>query len=188
MLGKSAYFFVVLWYGGSCQEMCGTIMWVGKQDDSTTLQSINSMHWWPSFQKRRIEIRGRIVKSMLSNCSEMLILGWLCRTSSRRSVCSRSKIAQNSEVRMSIFIHISIYIWKKWTPLPRHTWPKSWSNIEDPVSSRIKSVRTPTCRPLKRKTVWGSSIWTWMGKSTELGMSCCSSKTRSILVDVRGLH
>ena len=28
MLGKSAYFFVVLWYGRSCQEICGTILWV----------------------------------------------------------------------------------------------------------------------------------------------------------------
>ena len=55
--------------------MCGTILWVGEQDDPATLQSINSMHWRPSFQRRRIEIRGRIVKSMLPNCSEMLILG-----------------------------------------------------------------------------------------------------------------
>ena len=55
--------------------MCVTILWVGEQDDSTTLQSINSLHWRPSFQRRRIEIRGRIVKSMLSNCSEMFILG-----------------------------------------------------------------------------------------------------------------
>ena len=29
----------------------------------------------PSLQRRRIEIRGRMVKSMLSSCSEMLILG-----------------------------------------------------------------------------------------------------------------
>ena len=75
MLGKSAYLFVVLWYGRLCQEMCGTMLWVSKQDDSTTLQSINSMHRWPPLQRRRIEIRGRIVKSMLSNCSEMLKLG-----------------------------------------------------------------------------------------------------------------
>ena len=34
-------------HGRSCQEMCGTILWVGKQDDSTTLQSINSMHRRP---------------------------------------------------------------------------------------------------------------------------------------------
>ena len=44
----------ILWHGRSCQEMCGTILWVGKQDDSTTLQGINSMHWWPLFQRRRI--------------------------------------------------------------------------------------------------------------------------------------
>ena len=31
MLGKFAYFFVVLWYGRSCQEMCGTILRVGEQ-------------------------------------------------------------------------------------------------------------------------------------------------------------
>ena len=30
---------------GHGQEMCATILCVGKQDDSTTLQSINSMHW-----------------------------------------------------------------------------------------------------------------------------------------------
>ena len=75
ILGKSENLFVVLRNWRSCQEMCGTIFWVGKQDDSTTLQSINSMHWWPSFQRRRNEIRWRIFKSMLSQCSEMLILG-----------------------------------------------------------------------------------------------------------------
>ena len=80
VLGKSAYFFVVLWHGRSCQEVCGTILWVGKQDDSTTLQSINSMPWWPPLQRRRIEIRGRIVKYMLSNGSKMLKLGTCCTT------------------------------------------------------------------------------------------------------------
>ena len=50
---KFSYFFVVLRHGGSCQEMCGAIWWVGKQDDSTTLQSIYSMLWWPSRQRRR---------------------------------------------------------------------------------------------------------------------------------------
>ena len=60
--------------------MCGTILWVGKQDDSTTLKSINSMHWWPSFQRRRIEIRRRILKRMLSICSEMLTFGTYWKT------------------------------------------------------------------------------------------------------------
>ena len=80
MFGKSAYFFVVLWHGRSCQEMSGTILWVGEQNDSTTLQSINSTHWRPSFQRKRIQIRGTIVKSMLSNCSDMLVLGTYWKT------------------------------------------------------------------------------------------------------------
>ena len=75
MLGKSVYLFVLLWHRRSCQEMCGTILWVGKQDDSTTLQSISSMPWWPSLQRRRNEICWRSVTSMLSNCSEILKLG-----------------------------------------------------------------------------------------------------------------
>ena len=33
-----SYFFMVLWHGWSCKEMCGTTSWVGKQDDSTTLR------------------------------------------------------------------------------------------------------------------------------------------------------
>ena len=62
-------------YLRSCQEMCGAILWAIKQDDPTTLQSIYSMHWWPPFQRRRIEICWRIVTSMISNCSAILIFG-----------------------------------------------------------------------------------------------------------------
>ena len=75
MLGKSAYFFMVLWHGRSCEEMCGAILWVSKHNDSTTLESIYSMHWRPPLERGSIEICWRIVKSMLSNCSEMLMLG-----------------------------------------------------------------------------------------------------------------
>ena len=72
---KYSYCFMVLWHGWSCKEVCGTILWVGKQDDTATLQSIYSMHWWPPLQRRRNKICWRIVKYMLSNCSEMLKLG-----------------------------------------------------------------------------------------------------------------
>ena len=68
---KNCTFLRNLRYGRSCQEMRGTLLWVGKQNDSTTLQSINSMSRWPWIQIWRIEIRGRIVKCVLSNCSEM---------------------------------------------------------------------------------------------------------------------
>ena len=59
---KSSCFFVVLWHGGSCKEVCGTILWVGKQDDSTTQQSIHSMH-------RSMTITSKKKKwNLLENC------------------------------------------------------------------------------------------------------------------------
>ena len=78
---KSSYFFMVLWHGSSCNEVCGTILWVDEQDDSATLQSIYSMHRWPPLQRRRNKICWRIVKYMLSNCSKMFIPGknWTTR-------------------------------------------------------------------------------------------------------------
>ena len=67
---RSSYFFMVLWHGWSCKEVCGTILWVGKQDDTTTLQSMYSMHWWPPLQRWKTEICWRIVTGMLSDCSK----------------------------------------------------------------------------------------------------------------------
>ena len=72
---KIFVFLTVLWHGLSCKEMCGTLMWVDKQDDTTTLQSIYSMHRWPPLQRRRNEICWIIATCMLSNCSEILIFG-----------------------------------------------------------------------------------------------------------------
>ena len=96
--------------------MCGKILWVGKQNDSSTLQSINSMHWRPSFQRRRIEIRGRIVKSMLSNCSEMLKRGTYWTT--RNSMVSEQTCTINHKMDQSMWQTIisfdllhSSYMW-----------------------------------------------------------------------------
>ena len=122
MLGKSAYFFVVIWLGGSCKEMCGTILWVSQQDDATTLQGINSMHWWPSFQRRRIEICLRIATSVLSNCSEMLILGtywktW-CSLVSEQTCTIDHKIYQSLwQTLISFDLLHSSYMWVQ-TELP----------------------------------------------------------------------
>ena len=88
MFWKSSYLFVVIWHGWSCRAMCATILWVDEQSDSTTLQSIYFMHRWPSFRRRRIEIRWRIVKSMLSDVSEMFILG-TCSTTQHSMVNKR---------------------------------------------------------------------------------------------------
>ena len=96
-----SYFFIVLWHGRSCEEMCGAILCVSKQDDSTTLQSIYSMHRWPSLQRGRIEICRRIVKSMLSNCSEMLVLGTYWKA--RYSVVSEQTCTIDHEMDQSLW-------------------------------------------------------------------------------------
>ena len=67
-LGNTEYFYVVLRYGRSCQEVCGTLLWVGEQNCSITLQGVNSIHWrQPIQRKRRIEISRSIVRCMRSH-------------------------------------------------------------------------------------------------------------------------
>ena len=64
---------MVLWHGRSFEEMCGAILWVSKQDDSTTLQSIYSMHRWPPLWRGRIEICRKIVTN---TCSQIVLKCW----------------------------------------------------------------------------------------------------------------
>ena len=94
------------------QEMCGTILWVGKQDDSTTLQSIYSMHWWPSFQRRRIEVCRRIVKSIISKFLKCLYLARIGRpdilwsvTKLARSITKWTKACDKRLSRLISYIH-----------------------------------------------------------------------------------
>ena len=76
---KSSYFFMVLWHGSSGKEMCGAVLWVSQHYDSTTLQSIYSMHRWPPLQRRRNNNCWRMFRSMLSNCFEYLFLARIGR-------------------------------------------------------------------------------------------------------------
>ena len=64
-----AHLFVVSWHGRSCQEMCGAMLRTGEQKAPAIVQSYNSMHWWPSIQRRRIGI--------LKNCQKYALkLSW----------------------------------------------------------------------------------------------------------------
>ena len=128
--GISEYLFVVLWHRRSCQEMCGTILWVGKQDDSTTLWSIYSMHRWPSLLRGRIGIRGRIVRSVLSNCSKMLILGtsWKIPTFNGQWT-NLHVVSQNGPKHVTndylvwsptFIIHVITYSFATWETLPNN--------------------------------------------------------------------
>ena len=73
-----------------------------------------------------------------------------------------------------------------WIRLPRPRWPKSWSNIEDPVVPHERNLYGNSLAGL----LWEiqsrrSSIGIWIGKSAELGLSFCSLETRVILVGIR---
>ena len=67
-----------------------------------------------------------------------------------------------------------------WMRLPRHKWPKSWSNIEDPVVPLERNLHGHG-KDNSRKCYWSLD-----GKKYQIGMSVCSSKTRIILIGTRG--
>ena len=65
-----------------------------------------------------------------------------------------------------------------WIRLPRHKWPSSWSNIEDPVVPLDRFFYGhPTDWSLVGNTVRGSSVGTWWEKS-ELGNACLVTENK----------
>ena len=69
-----------------------------------------------------------------------------------------------------------------WIRFPRHQWPKPWGNIEDPVVRLARNLNGHPLACLLRETFCGSFNGTWMGKSAEMGMLICSSKTRIFVI------
>ena len=74
------------------------------------------MHWWPSFQRIRIEIRGIIFKSMLSNCSEVLIHGtywttWYSMVSEQTCTIDHKMDQSLWQMIMSFDLLHSSYMW-----------------------------------------------------------------------------
>ena len=95
--------------------------------------------------------------------------------SSRCRIClhrskngGRSKIAQNSKVRVSVYVDTS-----------------STTQMAQ-IMVKTEFVRTSTSWLLVEQTVRGSSNGTWKGKSADLGMPACPSKTRIILIGMCG--
>ena len=58
----------------------GTILWVGEQDDSTILQSLYSLHSWPSFQRRKNSNPWEIFQKYTLFVPQMLVLGSYWKT------------------------------------------------------------------------------------------------------------
>ena len=75
-----------------------------------------------------------------------------------------------------------------WIRLPRHKWPKSWSDIEDQVVPPERNLYGHPLACLLWERQIEEVLATGMGRSSELGMSFCSPKTRIVLVGKRGWH
>ena len=87
------------------------------------------------------------------------------------------KIAQKSKVRMSRYMDTSS------TTQVAQIVVEHWRSSG---SFGTKFIRTSTCWSLVGKTVRGSFNGTWMAKSAALGTSVRSSKTRIVLIGIRG--
>ena len=91
----------------------------------------------------------------------------------------RSKVAQKSQVCMSRFLDTSSTTEvAKIVVKHRRSCGSSWT----------KYAWSPTCRPLVEKNNMKKFFGCRVGQSTELGLSVWSSKTRTILVGLRGPH
>ena len=77
------YGSVVLRHGGTCSKMRWTILWISEQGSGAASQSFASLFGWSSIQTGGTGISWRIVRSLLANCLEMLVLGtnWTTRYS-----------------------------------------------------------------------------------------------------------
>ena len=92
ILPKSSYFFTVLWFGGSCKEVCGAILWVGQQDDGSTPQSIYSLHRWPSLRWEEMKSVGGLSRV----CSQIVLKCWyLARIGRPDILWSVNKLARS---------------------------------------------------------------------------------------------
>ena len=80
MLGKSAFLHgPMTWKDMPRNGWNDIVSWRIKRLNNSTKNQLHAL-MTTTLKKKKIEIRGRIVKSMLSNCSEMLTLGTYWKT------------------------------------------------------------------------------------------------------------
>ena len=75
ILRELSYFFVILRYGRSCRVMCWTILWVGKQDDSTTQQSICDDHYFKEEETKSVGELSHVCSQIVLKCQCLARIG-----------------------------------------------------------------------------------------------------------------
>ena len=168
--------------------MSGAILWVSKQNDSTTLQSIYSLHRWPPHQRGRNEICRRIVRSLLTNCLEMLVLGttW---TSWHLVVREQScKISHKNGLR-----HVT-NDWQGWFPIfiTRMTivnivMRETRHSTADRVYSRTQTLLA-TLRTQNQPQVVSSVFLEVVLLSQSVGCSRNKLRFRTVLQNLKSFH
>ena len=145
VLWEFSNFFMVLWFGRSYEEMCGTILWVGKQDASTTLQNVHSMHRRPPLQRRRNEICWRIVANMLSNLSSKCLYlvrifkTWYSMVSEQTCTIDFKVVQSLWQTIMSFWsltfiLHVNTNSIAMWETLPNNA---DWDCFKTPILQEI---------------------------------------------------
>ena len=154
--------------------MCGTILRVDIQDDSTTLQSIFSMYWWHHFKEEEL----KSVRELFQVCFQIVLKCWYLARVGRPdvlwSVNNFCTIQTFSTFWSLAFItHVAKIMVQYGRPS---------------CSSWTKSVWSSFSKTIMGKAIWENPIETWMGENSKLGMSLCSSWKRIILLCVCGWH
>ena len=129
-------FLRVLRYGKSCQEMCGTKLWVSKQDDSTTLQDIYSMHWW---QEEEMKSVGELSKMYWNACTWHVLddLIFSCRwTNLPDRLRNGPKPATNAWIAwfLTFITHVNIFNIVMWWILHNNA---GWDCFKTPILREI---------------------------------------------------
>ena len=142
---------MVLWFRRSCKELCGAVVRAGEQNNPT-VQSYNSMPWWPSSQRRRIGICWRTVKSVLSNCPEMPVFGTHCWT--RHSMVSKQTCTNSHKLDQSLWQTLGSFdFW-----YTRHEWILSnivmWETLHSNAAWDCSKTLTSLERRLKNRSQW----------------------------------
>ena len=122
--GKSVYFAkTVAWsydMEGHASKMRWPILWRGRKESGAAIQSLKSLLGWSPIQERRASTCRRLIRSMLTNCTEMIVPG--THRSTRHSVvgpqtCSCSHTMESG--MMQTFGKIDfVYPSHKWLPTP----------------------------------------------------------------------
>ena len=111
---KICDFFVILWHGRSCQEMCGTILWVDEQNISTTQQLYKEStpcldDHTSKKELKSVEKLSKVCSQVVLKCLYLARIGWsdiLCSVNNcARSITKWTKVCDKRLNKLISYIY-----------------------------------------------------------------------------------